>query len=271
MGLRINTNVASLQARRHLAGHTAAIGKIFEQLSSGLRINRAGDDPAGLAISERFRARIRSLEQAERNALDGISAVQVAEGALAETGDLLIRMRSLAVQAANGTLSASERASIQQEVDDLAAEIDRIATVTDFNGVPLLAGSGAALFLAIQVDGGGITVGGVDGTTAGLGLSSYGVSTAADARGRLSLFDAALSQLSTLRASFGTAQNRLESAIRSLRIAIENTSAADSRIRDADFAQLVSQLSRRQVLQQAASAVLAQANVAPALALQLLP
>ncbi len=270
MGLRINTNVASLRVQRNLAENTRQIGVLMERLSSGLRINRASDDPAGLAISERMRARIRGLQQAERNALDGISLVQIAEGALAESANLLIRMRELAIQAANGSLSDADRASIQQEVDDNLAEIDRIAAVTDFNGVFPLAGS-SPIFLAIDPNGSGISIGGVDASGAALGLASADVSTADAARARLSAIDQAIGNLSSLRATLGTAQNRIESAIRSIRVNIENTSAAESRIRDADLADLVSELSRRQVLQQFGTALLTQANLAPSIALRLLP
>ncbi|NNL68108.1 MAG: flagellin FliC [Myxococcales bacterium] len=271
MGLRINTNVASLNAQRNLARTSLALRKTFERLSSGLRINRAADDPAGLALSEGLRARIRSMEQAERNALDGISLVQVGEGALAETADLLIRMRELAVQAANGTLSDADRSSLRQEFQASRDEIDRIAAVTDFGGVRLLDG-GASIYLQIGAQAGeGITVSGVDARADALGITGLGVSSAAFAQGSLSGLDDAIRNVATLRASFGTAQNRIESAIRTLRIAIEATSAAESRIRDADLAYEISQLSRHQVLLEYGASVLAQANLSPAVALQLLP
>jgi flagellin len=273
MGLRINTNTASLNAQRNLAGTTDALQRSLERLSSGLRITRASDDAAGLAISERFRSEIRSLQQAQRNANDGISLLQIAEGALNETSGILIRMRELAIQSANGTLGAGERATLNSEFQDLIAEIGRIANVTEFNGTALLDGTAASVTFQVGVNNTAndrITVTGVDATAAGVGVSGLAVDTVTNAQSALSGLDSAIDTVSSLRAGFGTAQNRLESTIRSIAVAVENTSAAESRIRDVDVASETAILTRNQVLQQAGIAVLAQANVSTQSALALL-
>lgn len=272
MGLRVNTNVASLNAQRNLANTTARLGRSLERLSSGLRINRAADDAAGLAISESFRAEIRSLEQAQRNAFDAISLVQIAEGALDETGSNLIRIRELAVQAANGTLGSAERGSLNQEVQDLLAEIDRVAAVTNFNGIQPLAGASGVTF-QVGVNGTSndtITVSGTNATASAIGVQGVTVSSAAAAQSALAALDSAIAAVASLRATFGTTQNRLESTIRSIAVAIENTSAAESRIRDVDVANETATLTRNQVLQQAGVSILAQANVSTSIALSLL-
>jgi flagellin len=273
MGLRVNTNVASLNAQRNLSNASEGLGRSFDRLSSGLRITRASDDAAGLAISERFRADIRSLQQAQRNANDGISMLQVAEGALNESSSLLVRMRELAVQSSNGTLGSAERATLDQEFQDLSAEIDRISAVTEFNGIQLLDGS--ATSVSFQVGAGGtandrIAVSGVDASASGLSIGSADITTAANAQSALATLDTAIDSLTGLRADFGTAQNRLESTVRSIAVAVENTSAAESRIRDVDVASETAALTKNQVLQQAAVSVLAQANVSSTLALRLL-
>ena len=273
MGLRVNTNIASLNAQRNLANTTNRLGRSLERLSSGLRINRAADDAAGLAISEGFRAEIRSLQQAQRNAFDAISLVQIAEGALDETGSILIRMRELAVQAANGTLGTSERASLNQEFTDLIAEVDRIAEVTNFNGVAPLASGTVSVVFQVGINGTSndtITVSGVAATASAVGVQGLSVSSAGAAQSALGALDSAISAVASLRATFGTTQNRLESTIRSIEIAIENTSAAESRIRDVDVAEETANLTRNQVLQQAGVSVLSQANLSTSIALSLL-
>jgi flagellin len=273
MGLRINTNTASLNAQRNLMRTTEALQRSMERLSSGLRITRSSDDAAGLAISERFRAEVRSLQQAQRNANDGISLLQIAEGALNETSGLLIRMRELAIQSANGTLGAGERATLDNEFQDLIAEIDRIAAVTEFNGTLLLDGSAPTVTFQVGANNSAndqISVTGVDATATGLGVNALDVTSVANAQGALATLDTAIDSVSALRAGFGTAQNRLESTIRSLAVAVENTSAAESRIRDVDVASETAILTRNQVLQQAGIAVLAQANVSTQSALALL-
>jgi flagellin len=273
MGLRINTNISSLNAQRNLTMSTEALSRSLERLSSGLRITRASDDAAGLAISERLRAEVRAYEQAQRNALDGISLLQVAEGALNEVSGILVRLRELAIQSANGTLGATERATIDQEAADLVEEIDRVAAVTEFNGTLLLDGS--APTVDFQVGTGStandvISVTGVDATAAGLAVSTIDLTTAANALTANTAIDAAIDSLSALRGGFGTAQNRLESTIRSIAVAVENTAAAESRIRDVDVASETAKLTRAQVLQQAGISVLAQANVSAQNALALL-
>ncbi len=273
MGLRVNTNVASLNAQRNLMNTTSRLQRSFERLSSGLRVNRAADDAAGLAISEGLRADIRSMQQAQRNSLDAISLVQVAEGALDETGRLLIRMRELAVQAANGTLGSAERTALDNEFQDLVAEIDRIAAVTNFNGINMLASGSTSVVFQVGINGTSadtITVSGVNATASAIGVSGLSLSSAGAAQSALAILDSAISTVASLRATFGTTQNRIESTIRSLAIAIENTSAAESRIRDVDIASETAELTRNQVLQQAGVAVLAQANVSPSIALTLL-
>lgn len=274
MGLRITTNVAAMTARRHLANATARVNRSLERLSSGYRINRAADDPAGLAMSERLRSQIRALQVGERNAGDGISLLQVAEGGLASVADLLIRLNELAEQARTGTVSNEQRGYLDQEFQALVDEIDRIAASVEFNGRNLLDGSGADT--RIELGGGagtGITVGlGGSFTAAALGLDQLTLAgdPAAWAEEPLAAIRTALQQVSAGRAAFGASQNRLESAIRLMRNQQENLSAADSRIRDVDYAAEMSELTSAQILQQMAVAVLAQAQRQPALALQLL-
>jgi flagellin len=272
MGLRVNSNTASINAQRNLANTTLGLQKSLQRLSSGLRITRAADDAAGLAISEAFRADIRSLGQAQRNANDGISLLQIAEGALNEVSGLLIRQRELAIQSANGTLGADERTTLNNEFSDLSAEISRIAAVTNFNGTQVLNSTSSVTF-QIGVDNTAndrITVSGVVATAGALGLSGQTIANVSGAQTALGIIDSAISQVASLRASFGTVQNRLESTIRSIAVSIENTSAAESRIRDVDFANETAELTRNQVLQQAGISVLAQANVSTQSALALL-
>jgi flagellin len=273
MGLRINTNIASINAQRNLSQSTEALSRSLERLSSGLRITRASDDAAGLAISERLRAEVRAFEQAQRNALDGISLLQVAEGALGEVSGILTRLRELSIQSANGTLGAGERATINQEATDLVAEIDRVAAVTEFNGTLLL--DGTAPTVDFQVGTGStandvISVTGVDATSTGLAITGLDLTTVAGSQAANTAVQAAIDSLSGLRGGFGTAQNRLESTIRSIAVAVENTAAAESRIRDVDVASETAKLTRAQVLQQAGISVLAQANVSAQNALALL-
>lgn len=274
MGLRVNTNVASVNAQRNLVNTTDRLNRSLERLSSGLRITRASDDAAGLAISERFRAEIRSLAQAQRNANDGVSMLQIAEGALNETSGILIRLRELAIQSANGTLGSGERNTLNDEFQALVGEISRIAAVTEFNGTQVLnGGSGVSVTFQIGTNNTAndrITVTGVDATASGVGVSGLSITTVSGAQAALSSIDAAIDTVSNLRAQFGAAQNRLESAIRSIAVAIENTTAAESRIRDVDVASETAELTRNQVLQQAGVAVLAQANVSTQAALRLL-
>lgn len=276
MGLRINTNMAAMIAGCHLAQATARVSRSIERLSSGLRINRAADDPAGLSMSEGLRSRIRALDVAVRNAGDGISLAQVAEGALDETSGLLIRLRELAQQAVTGTVSDEQRGYLEIEFRELVEEVDRIAVSTSFNGRNLLDGSGGDADIQVGADGGPgsrITVDtGSDYSADALGLDDLTLAgnPASWAQQPLDVLDRALQIVSAGRARFGASQNRLETTIRLLNNQRENLAAADSRIRDVDYALEMSELTSARILQQVATAVLAQAQRQPALALRLL-
>ena len=273
MGIRINTNVASLNTRRHLYNATAAYGKSMEKLSSGLRINRAADDAAGLAISEGLKSDIRALGQAARNAADGVSMVQVAEGALDEVSNILLRMRELAEQSLNGTLTDTERLYLNDEYMALQEEIDRISNSSEFNGMKLLDGTGGTV--GIQVGIGTDTWDQIavdlatDMDSAGL-LLSADVSDTVRAAQAMDEVNAAVASVSSARASFGAVQNRLEVSIRNINNQQENLSAANSRIRDVDVAAETSSLTSYQILQQAGVSMLAQANMSTGLAMALM-
>lgn len=274
MGLRINTNLDSRTAQRSLAKINEQLAVHYRRLATGLRITTAADDAAGLAISERLRAQIRSLDQAQRNAQDGVSLAQTGDGALEEVGNMLGRLREIAVQAGNGTTSPADRATLDAEFQALVDEVDRIGQGTSFNGIHLLDGSASTV--TFQVGTG--TSSAVDSISAqltpvlatGLGIDTLGVSTALAATTSLSAIDAAIDSVSRVRGRFGAMQNRLESTVRTLGVQAENLTAAESRIRDADVADETAQLAKWQLLQQSAIAVLAQANVQPRLALRLL-
>ena len=271
MGLRVNTNVASMTAQRNLGAVTSRLQGNFSRLSSGLRIATAADDAAGLGISERMRAQVRSLTVAGRNAQDGVSLAQTAEGAMQEISNNLGRMRELAVQASNGTLNTQDRATLNTEYQALTAEIDRIATQTEFNGVNLLDSSATTSIQVGAQAGETITLTFSDVSTATTGLSLSGnVLTAAAANTELTTLDTAIDKVTSARGSMGATQNRMQSAISSIANARENLAAAESRIRDVDVAMETADLSRNSIMQQAATSVLAQANVQPQLALSLL-
>ena len=271
MGLRVNTNVSSLTAQRNLASVTGRLQGNFARLSSGLRIATAEDDAAGLGVSERMRSQIRSYAVAGRNAQDGVSLAQTAEGAMAEISNNLSRMRELAVQAANGTLTTTDRATLDTEFQALITEIGRVASDTTFNGVALLDGSTSSLSVQVGIDSGDtISVGLADSTTTALGIGGLGVTTTALASSALATIDTAINTVSTNRGSLGAVQNRLNSVISSISNTRENLSAAESRIRDVDVAAETADLTRNSILQQAAVSVLSQANVQPQLALSLL-
>ncbi|NDE76403.1 MAG: flagellin FliC [Proteobacteria bacterium] len=279
MALRINYNLAASAAQRGLAASQDSYAKQAEHLSSGLRINRASDDAAGLAVSEKLKNQVRGLNQAQRNAQDSISLIQTAEGALTETHSLLARMRELAVQSSNDTLTASDRANLNAEFTQLQAEVDRIATSTQFNTALLLNGSGTATALTFQIganngDTLALAIDGTQASTLNVAFNSAngmaGVAYQSSASAVISILDTAVNVVSEDRAELGAVQNRLESTIRSLAVASENTSAANSRIADADIASSMSELVRAQILQQAGISVLAQANQSPSLILQLL-
>ncbi len=274
-GMTLRTNVAALGARRNMSSTEVDVAKAMARLSSGLRINTAADDAAGLAISEKLRAQVRSLQQAQRNANDGISLLQVAEGALNEVSDMLIRMRELAMQSANGSLGTGERVSVNDEFQALRDEIDRIAAVTQFNSQTLLDGSlsgGVAFQVGAQnlaSDRITVSIAAADASTLGL-VSSMSLSTVTGAQTALGLIDTAVTNVTSLRGDMGAAQNRLYTSIESIATTHENISAANSRIRDADIAEESTRFSRAQILMQAGASVLAQANQLPQLALSLI-
>ncbi len=273
MGLTINTNVASLNAQRNLSASQNSLSRSMQRLSSGLRINSAKDDAAGLAISDRMTSQIRGLNQAVRNANDGISLAQTAEGALQETTNILQRMRELAVQSANDTNTTNDRTSLQAEVTQLIAELDRIADNTKFNGKVLLKGDFSVTAAVFQVgaDAGqviSVTIKGADATD--LGVKTATIGTRGGASTTIGLVDTAIKSVDTIRGNLGAIQNRFESTISNLQNVSENLAAARSRILDADIAQETSAMIRNNILQQAGVSILAQANQSPQLALSLL-
>jgi flagellin len=275
MGLRIYNNVEAANAHRVLNSTNNQLSKSMERLSSGLRINRAADDAAGLAVSEVMRSQIRGMNVAQRNAQDGVSMVQVADGALGNVGDMLQRIRDLAVQASNGTLTDSQRSNLNAEVQQVLSEINTTGSNTEFNGIRILSGSVAAAASAVtlQVGANGgqaiaFTIGTV-GTTA-LTLSGLSVSFATAASAAIASIDAAIGAVTTQRANLGAIQNRLEQTINRLGVTSENLQAAESRIRDADMASEMIAFTKNQILQQSGMAMLSQANSAPQSVLSLL-
>ena len=262
----INTNVSSLNAQRNLTTSQNSLATSMQRLSSGLRVNSARDDAAGLAIADRMNAQVRGINVAIRNANDGISLAQTAEGALATVTDALQRMRELAVQAQNGSNGTSDRANLDAEYQQLSAEIARIAAQTKFNGIAIVgAGAGAQTFQVGANNGDTLTV-----TTTAVSGVGGGLTTAAAASTALSAIDTSLDVITTNRATYGAAMSRFEFAISNLRISGENQSAARGRIMDADFAAETAELARSQILQQAGTAMVAQANQVPQQVLQLL-
>lgn len=285
MAVTINTNIAALNAQRRLGQTTKDLTKTFERLSSGLRIVRASDDAAGLAIADSLKADQRIASVAIRNANDGISLISITDGALSEMGDVLTRMSELAEQSANGTLSTTQRSALSSEFVALASEIERIAVTTEFNGLALLSGGGEVA-LQIGFDSSTtsqISYSGVQGTLASLGLASAGSSTLifslnasttsggqAASQAALDAVKGAISSLTSSRGTLGATESRLNVTINNLQVARENFAAAESQIRDIDVASEAANLTRLNILQQAGAAVLAQANQQPALALSLL-
>jgi flagellin len=271
--------MSSMIVQKNLTRSQEALSTSFDRLSSGLRITKAGDDAAGLAISERLRAEIRALQQASRNANDGISMLQTAEGALNEISGILVRMRELASQAASGHLSNNDRTHLTREFNALRDEIDRIVDVTQFNGTTLLNGSLAAgVTFQVGAFAGGanqITVSLADVHTTQIGasgaaLASQSLGSATAAQAALSVIDAAIEDVVSVRGVIGAAENRFATVITNLAASVENMSAANSRIRDVDVARETAEMTRNQILSQAGVAVLAQANQLPAMALSLL-
>lgn len=273
MALGINTNIASLSAQNQLSKSQGLSNQALERLASGLRINSAKDDAAGLAISTRFDTQIRGLTVAQRNANDGISMVQTAEGGLDETVQNLQRIRELAVQAANGSNTDADRSLLQSEVNQRVSEITRIASDTQFNGLAVLDGSlGSGVAFQVGANAGQTISIDFNSTmnAAGLGISGISISSAGGASAALATIDGALSQVNAFRADLGAVQNRFESTINNLGTNIENLSASNSRIVDADFAAETTKLAKANVLQQAGISVLAQANARPNQVLSLL-
>jgi len=272
-GMFVNTNVSSLNAQRQLFNSGNALNTSMERLSSGFRINSAADDAAGLQISDRMTAQVNGLQQASRNANDGISVAQTAEGAMQEVTTALQRVRQLAVQSQNGVNSDNDRAALQKEVSALKLEMSRISTSTEFNGNKLLDGGYSANFLVGAKAGQNIEIK-LDKTNGygaqGLGVDNLDISTAASASSALATIDTALSSVNNARADLGATQNRFESTIRNLSNIAENVSSARSRIRDTDFATETANLTRNQIIQQASTSVLGQANQRPQAALSLL-
>lgn len=276
MGFRINTNVASLQAQSSLTKVNKESQESFGKLSSGSRIVKAADDAAGLAISEKFKAEIRSAQQANRNANDGISMVQVAEGGLNETSNILVRMRELAIQAASDTLGDKERAMSNLEYQQLKQEMDRISNVTEYNGTKLLNGEGE--LREFQVGTGadafnnriGFDPGQLNSTLSGMGVEGVDIGSKDGAHESLASLDGAIEKVSGQRAVLGALQNRLVSTSNNMQIYTENMSAANSRIRDVDYAEETAKQARNQIVTAAGTSVLSQANMSGQNALKLI-
>ena len=276
MGLRISTNVASLNAQKNLGVTQRAQNQSLARLSSGMRINQASDDAAGLAISENLRAQIRGLRQAQRNANDGISLVQVAEGGLNEVSNMTIRLRELAVQAASDTIGQTERSFLDVEYQQLKSEIQRIAEVTTFNGRDLLNGTGGILDIQVGThndvfkDRISFNASAANASLEALGMATESLASKESAQTSIEVVDRALISVNAIRANFGAMQNRLTSTSNNIGVSDENLSAANSRIRDADVAAESSELARNNILMQAGVSVLSQANAASQVALKLL-
>ena len=275
MALFINTNVASEAAQKNLGANQQKLQVSFARLSSGLRINSAKDDAAGLAISESLKSQIRSFNVAERNASDGISMAQTAEGALGEVHDILGRMRELAIQSANGSMSGADRGYLDTEFSALKAEMSRIQGSSKFNGQPLVSTTGQQIIFQIGLNNTAsdqitLTFGGLSLTTLLAATTNVSGATAGNALNSIGRIDSAISIISTERAKYGAAMNRLDITVSSIQTMRVNLAAANSRIRDVDVAEETGQLARNQVLSQAGTSVLAQANQIPQMAMQLL-
>lgn len=275
MGLRINTNTASLAAQTSLKKVTSETENTFAKLSSGSRITKSADDAAGMAISEKLKAEVRSIKQADRNANDGISMVQVAEGGLNETQNILTRLRELAIQSSSDTVSDVERGFTDLEYQNLVQEMDRISKVTEFNGIKLLDGQGGKLDFQIGTKGDKNSVisyeaGQVDATIGSLSVEGLNVKSKDDAQSSLAKVDSAIEKVSGQRAFLGALQNRLVSTSSNLQVTQENLSAANSRIRDTDYAEETAKQAKNSILSAAGTSVLAQANATGQNALRLI-
>lgn len=276
MGLRIATNTTALNAQRQMAITRSNLDKTLEKLASGSRINHAGDDAAGLAISENLRAQIRGIRQAKRNALDGVSLIQVSEGGLNEISNMLVRLRELAIQAASDTIGDTERQFVDREFQSLKQEMDRIANVTQFNGTPLLNGKAGIFEIQVGTHNNPILDRVVyngersDASLDALKLGGESCATKQGAQLSLAVIDDALIRVNSIRADLGAMQNRLQSTINNLAISDENLSSANSRIRDTDIAEEVSEMTKQNILMSAGISVLGQANNTNSSALKLL-
>jgi len=276
MGLRIATNTTAINAQRQMSITRNNLDRALERLASGSRINHAGDDAAGLAISENLRAQVRGIRQAKRNALDGVSLIQVSEGGLNEVSSMLIRLRELGIQAASDTISDVERQFVDREYQSLKQEIDRIANITQFNGTPLLNGKAGIFEIQVGTKNNPILDRVVyngersDASLDALKLGGESVATKQGAQLSLSVIDDALIRVNSIRADLGAMQNRLQSTINNLSISDENLSAANSRIRDTDMAEEVSEMTKQNILMQSGVAVLGHANASAQTALKLL-
>ena len=269
--MRNQHNITALNAHRNLYNNNTSVGKNLEKLSSGYRINRAGDDAAGLAISEKMRAQITGLNTAQKNAEDGVSLVQTAEGALTEVHSMLNRMVELSTQAANGTYSTSNRSEMQKEIDQLNLEINRISTTSNFNDQQLFSASSTInLHVTEQNTGGSISVSLQKMDSTVLGTSTIAIGTAAGATAAIKTAKDAIEKISSMRSTFGALQNRLEHTINNLGVQAENITASESRIRDVDMAKEMMAYTKNNILVQASQAMLAQANQVPQGVLQLL-
>ena len=276
MGLRINTNVASINAQRNLQSSQAKQAETLSKMSSGERITKAADDAAGLAISENLKAQVRGLRQANRNANDGISMVQTAEGGLNEVSSMLVRLRELSVQASSDTIGEKERGFLDVEFQQLKSEIQRISEVTQYNGTKLLDGTGDKLDFQIGIhnsefqDRIAYDAGKANASLDSLGINSEGVGGKESAQASLGVIDESINHVNSIRADLGALQNRLGSTINNLSVYEENLSASNSRIRDADIAKETAELAKQSIMNQAGVSVLAQANNQTATALKLL-
>jgi len=276
MGMRISTNITSLNAQRTMVSSQRAIGKSMEQLASGSRINKAADDAAGLAISENLKSQVRSISQASRNANDGISMIQTAEGGLSEVSNVLIRLRELGVQASSDTVGNPERELLDKEVQQLKAEAQRISQTTKYGDAKLLDGSGDKFEFQVgigndaEADRISYDASATDSSVDSLGIAGFDFSTKEGAQEALESVDQAQAKLNGFRANLGALQNRLQSTTDNLGVQLENTTAANSRIRDTDVAAVSADATRNQILLQANASVLAQANSLPNMAMKLI-
>lgn len=276
MGMRISTNVTALRSQQILEGTKRKMDQAMSQISSGNRVNRASDDAVGLAISEGFKSQLRGLKQSHRNAMDGVSMIQIAEGALGEVSNMLIRLRELGLQSASDTLGDRERSMVDAEYQNILEEIDRVAATTEFNGTKLLSGKSGKIDFQIntrnsdRMDRISYNASEADISTTTLGLKTQRVSDKLSARSSLTAVDSALNKINSLRANLGAMQSRLNSTVENILESVENVSTANSRIRDADIAEQSAELAKQNVLMQSGTAILSQANQQGNLAMSLL-